>query len=290
MEPAFSGSWSAVWFTFTPIPRTTAPSRASARQPAIFLRLSITSFGHLSCTERPSVRSSVSATAMPATRESCGAGGSGGGFSRTEKRSAVPAGASQLRPSRPRPAVWWSATTSAPSGSDVSTSSCVDSQDSTSSRGSPSLGTRQRLDPHGADLVFGGPDERVADVVGQPVDLRLGEVQRHPDETGVDALRVVRLRLELASSGDEPRNLAIRYAERSRVLGMDLEERCLLLVRHARLAHRHVRRVVVIERPAGREHERVLGVRLLDRRLILDGEEAAAARRQRRPRRVQVRG
>ena len=44
------------------MPSTTAPSRASARQPAIFLRRSITSFGHLIWTERPSVRSSASAT------------------------------------------------------------------------------------------------------------------------------------------------------------------------------------------------------------------------------------
>src|SRR5581483_8260461 len=40
---------------------------------------------------------------------------------------------------------------------------------------------------------------------------------------------------------------------------------------------------------AGREDERVLGVRLLDRRLVLDREEPAAAARQRRPGGVQER-
>ena len=70
---------------------------------------------------------------------------------------------------------------------------------------------------------------------------------------------------------------------------MQLDERLLLLLDDARLPHRHRRRVVVVERPAGREHEGVLGVRLLDRRAVLDGEEAAAASGQRGGGRVEVR-
>ena len=47
---------------------------------------------------------------------------------------------------------------------------------------------RDCLDPHGADLVLGRADERVADVVRQPVHLRSLEVERHPDEPRVDAV------------------------------------------------------------------------------------------------------
>ena len=38
---------SRVWFTFSPMPSTTAPLAASARTPATLRRLSMTSFGHL---------------------------------------------------------------------------------------------------------------------------------------------------------------------------------------------------------------------------------------------------
>ena len=44
------------------------------------------------------------------------------------------------------------------------------------------------LDADGADLVLGRADQRVADVVREPVHLLLGEVERHPDEPGVDAV------------------------------------------------------------------------------------------------------
>ena len=68
----------------------------------------------------------------------------------------------------------------------------------------------------------------------QPVHLRLREVERHPDEPRVDALGVVGLGLELAAPGDEPRDLAVADAERARVVGVDLEERPLLLLDDAR--------------------------------------------------------
>ncbi len=107
--------------------------------PATFTRLSITSFGHLIWTARSSSRSSASATATPATSESSAAFRSAGGLSSTENSNAVPGGASQVRPSRPRPPVWKSATAIAPSAIDASRSACVDSQESTSIRGSPSF-------------------------------------------------------------------------------------------------------------------------------------------------------
>ena len=56
------------------MPSTTAPSRASARMPATFVRRSMTSFGHLIWTASPVSRSSASATATPATSASCGRG------------------------------------------------------------------------------------------------------------------------------------------------------------------------------------------------------------------------
>src|SRR5439155_8650271 len=138
-EPAPGGSCSGVWLTLTPIPSTTAPSRASARIPATFRRRSITSLGHLICTARPVRPSRASATATPATSASWGNLRSGGGFKRTDERIAVPGGAYHLCPNRPRPAVWNSATATAPSGIVGSSRLCVDSVDSTSIRGSPSI-------------------------------------------------------------------------------------------------------------------------------------------------------
>ena len=99
-DPARSGSSAGPCVRFTPIPRTTAPSRASARIPQTFWRRSITSFGHLIWTERPVRCSSASATATPATSASCGSARSAGGFSSTESRSADP-GRRLPRPAEP---------------------------------------------------------------------------------------------------------------------------------------------------------------------------------------------
>jgi hypothetical protein len=104
----------------------------------------------------------------------------------------------------------------------------------------------------------------------------------------MDALADRRPRLELAAAGDEPHPVAVTDPQRPRVLDVDLDERLLLLVGHARLAHRHRRGVVVVERAPGREHERVLRVGLLDRRLVLDREEPALAVRPRGMWRVEV--
>ena len=59
------------------------------------------SFGHLICTARPSVRSRVSATATPATSESCGRGRSAGGSRAIEQRIELPGDAIHWRPRRP---------------------------------------------------------------------------------------------------------------------------------------------------------------------------------------------
>src|SRR5262249_46645852 len=160
---------------------------------------------------------------------SCGRTASAGGFKSTEKRSADPGGASHTRPSLPRPADWKSVTAYEPSGIDGSTSACVDSHDSTFATAwkfklpgtvNTRLGTgdcraldqplnsawhrsTERLDPDGLRLVLGRADQRVADVVEQPVHLRLGEVERHPDQARVDARRVVRVGRELAAPRHE---------------------------------------------------------------------------------------
>ena len=148
-----------------------------------------------------------------------------------------------------------------------------------------------RFDADRADTLYSGvPISGSPTSWSQPVHLRLREVERHPDEPRVDAIGV---RAPRASSS--PRRETSRATSPSAIpsaaasSAVDLEERLLLLVEDARLAHRHRRRVVVVERPPGREHERVLGVGLLDRRLVLDREEPPLPPGQRRRRRVQER-
>ena len=102
---ASAGSSSRVWLTLIPIPSTTAPSCASASTPATFERLTITSFGHLIWAESPSAprrRPRPRRRRRARARRSAGRAAGGGA---TEQRTLVPAGASQARPSRPRPFV-----------------------------------------------------------------------------------------------------------------------------------------------------------------------------------------
>src|SRR5215472_2486991 len=128
--------------TLTPTPTTTASPAASARIPPSFLGgttlLSLppatadpdpparvfpgpasTSFGHFSCASTPDTSRTASATATPASSGSQPrrARGTASGRSSTEKVRAARGGDTQVRPSRPRPAVCCSAASTAPSGS-----------------------------------------------------------------------------------------------------------------------------------------------------------------------------
>ena len=127
-----AGSSSVVWLTLTPIPSTTRPTLASGRIPATFRPSIRTSFGWLSSAATPVCSRSAAATASPATSESSGQSAIGGrGWSRTEKSSARPGGVSHVRPSLPRPCVWRSVATVAPSASSGSSRRCVDAHSST---------------------------------------------------------------------------------------------------------------------------------------------------------------
>ena len=159
------------------------------------------------------------------------------------------------------------------------------------------------MDPRLAELHAHSASTRTADTLysgvpisgsptscEQPVHLRLREVERHPDEARVDALGVVRVAppaRRAARRAARPRRRRSRARPRPRRLISKNGRSCFSTT--PGLAHRHRRRVVVVERPAGREDERELRVGLLDRRLVLDREEPPASARERRRRRVQVR-
>ncbi len=106
---------------FTPIPTTTAnrssTATISASRPAIFASSTIRSFGHLSVGRTPLSRTRA-ARAARATHATTSWSWSGptSGRSRIEHSSDAPAGDSQRRSRRPRPALWKSATATRPSG------------------------------------------------------------------------------------------------------------------------------------------------------------------------------
>src|SRR6187431_2753475 len=85
-------------------------------------------------------------------------------------------------------------------------------------------GRADRLDADRGRLVLRRADERVAHVVREPVHLRLREVERHPDEAGVDALADCGPSLELPAARDEPHPVAVLDSERRSVVGMHLDE------------------------------------------------------------------
>ena len=95
---------------------------------------------------------------------------------------------------RPRPPICSSVTATAPSGWDeVEHALRRLARDQVEIR-PPEAAAKRRLEvrgfersqtplqPDGGDLVLGRPDQRVADVVREPVHLRFREVERHPDE------------------------------------------------------------------------------------------------------------
>ena len=102
--------------TLTPIPTTIAPAYASARIPAIFRPATSTSLGHFSWAGTAASARSALATATPASSGTQPrAAGGAAGRSSTEQISAVPGRLTQVRPSRPRPAVCAPATSTRPS-------------------------------------------------------------------------------------------------------------------------------------------------------------------------------
>lgn len=106
--------------TLMPIPSATSDGpfpavRDSQRMPEIFRSSQMTSFGHLrSGLADDSVRT-VSRTASPVANGNAGRASAGTRIP-METSSALPRGADQLRPMRPRPTDWWSAATMTPSG------------------------------------------------------------------------------------------------------------------------------------------------------------------------------
>ena len=107
--------------TFTPTPTTAAGpagvSTRSTRIPATFRSSTSTSLGHLSVGGDPGLRGRPRRRATPGQQRQPRPAPrrSRRGRSSTEKVSAARAGSPRLRSSRPRPAVWCSATTTSPS-------------------------------------------------------------------------------------------------------------------------------------------------------------------------------
>ena len=99
------------------MPRTTRPVLASGRTPTSLRPATTTSFGCRSVASTPVSARSAAATASPATSESSGQSGIGASGAAAPRTGASVPGTSSDAPSRPRPAVWWSVTTVAPSGS-----------------------------------------------------------------------------------------------------------------------------------------------------------------------------
>jgi hypothetical protein len=125
------GRSSAVWLRFTPIPRITWPVLAS-EDPRELAALDDDVVGWLSWAVTPVSELIAAATAPPATSDSSGQSTIGGrGRSNTDIRIEHPGVSSQTRPSRPRPIVWWSVATVAPSGSSSPIKRCVEGHSST---------------------------------------------------------------------------------------------------------------------------------------------------------------
>ena len=121
------------WPTLTPMPSSTAASRspsrwASASRPAALRPPSSRSLGHLrpagAALGATSSTAAASATPAAATVSQTASRGSGG-RSTTDSSSELPGGATQARPSRPRPSVCSSVTTVAPSGTPEAASSAA---------------------------------------------------------------------------------------------------------------------------------------------------------------------
>ena len=120
----------AVWLTLMPTPGTTKlrPSMSAASSlstPTHFLPPRITSLGHLMPGSRPGQTSAMApaAASAAASVQSCACSVGRAGLSTSDCISAVPAGVSHVRRSRPRPAVCRSHTARLPAGAPARASS-----------------------------------------------------------------------------------------------------------------------------------------------------------------------
>ena len=116
------------------------------------------SFGHFNRGVTPA-RSATASDAARATVIVANPATAAGGRSSTVSISDAPGGASQVRPRRPRPAVWWSATTTVPSGSPCRASSStsvfvepVSATHRTSAKRLPSSAARDRASASAAAI------------------------------------------------------------------------------------------------------------------------------------------
>src|SRR5690242_18823206 len=127
-----SGSGKAVWFRLMPMPRITwvgrpAPSdAASARMPHTFRPCTSRSFGQRMRAPTAAASARASAAASPPTSESWGTlPALPSGRSSTEASRLSPGASHHWWPRRPRPARWWRAVTTVPSGAPAAASRCT---------------------------------------------------------------------------------------------------------------------------------------------------------------------
>ena len=107
--PASGGKPTGGVRRFTPMPMITGPPKPSARMPQTFFPRTNRSFTHLILGRRPEASSTARHTATAAKMVIRPQSVSGGGAASKLIYSPVPGGETNLRPSRPRPAVWLSA-------------------------------------------------------------------------------------------------------------------------------------------------------------------------------------
>src|SRR5439155_1402458 len=172
--------------------------RDSTRIPASLRPRASTSFGHLSRASMPVVRRSASATATAVAIENVArSAGAIRGRTRIEASRLVPGASFHDRPRRPRPADWWSATTTVRSGAPWAASPnatvCVDS---TTERRTTGIGLAVIEPPEARRELF---EERL--VGGELLALARDDLGRG----ALDELRARELPLaELAPLGDHP--------------------------------------------------------------------------------------
>src|SRR6058998_969146 len=179
-----------------------APIRDSTRIPASFRPRTRTSFGHFSRAAIPVARSRASATATPVAIENVARStGATRGRTRIETRRLVPGASAHVRPRRPRPADWWSATTTvrstAPSAARSKAMACVDST------------TAKRT--IGAGLAIIDPAQARGELCParllrrEPLALALDDLGR----SALDELGPCELRLEELDGLGDPRDLLL---------------------------------------------------------------------------------